>query len=211
MDAVGHVVGQVVGDASGDHFPPVGHDGVSGGVDELRHDGGHDGPWDGLVCVGFFWVHENGSPCQVAGSAELVAGVGGPGGGRGRDRAGGDAPSLDGLGPDEGGRDGAHGGGQVTEGAAHGVMEGGHAALEGRVAKVVGVLREEGKDGHSIYGAVIRRLAAIVNTPQTDQQCDDEVLPRGPVMEEVTGLRIELDRLSVMLARIDALCAEGGA
>jgi hypothetical protein len=42
----------------------------------------------------------------------------------------------------------------------------------------------------------IHALAAIVNTPQTDEQCDAELIPREPVMEQVVRARQAWDKIS---------------
>ena len=46
------------------------------------------------------------------------------------------------------------------------------------------------------YSTVIRELAAIVNAPQTDDMLEKELLPRDPVMENVSRIREAMDKLS---------------
>ena len=49
--------------------------------------------------------------------------------------------------------------------------------------------------GQEPYSRIIHALARIVTAPQTDKQFDADVLPRDPVMMEVTRIRHALDDL----------------
>jgi hypothetical protein len=45
------------------------------------------------------------------------------------------------------------------------------------------------------HSAIIQALADLVNLPQTDKQCEDELLPRDPVMRKVVKIREAADAL----------------
>ena len=49
--------------------------------------------------------------------------------------------------------------------------------------------------GQKPYSEIIHALARIVTAPQTDKQFDADVLPRDPVLMEVTRIRHALDEL----------------
>ena len=55
--------------------------------------------------------------------------------------------------------------------------------------------------------AIIRRLAAIINAPQTDAQLDAEVIPRHFVMSEVIAIREACDLMNKSLPARDGLNA----
>jgi hypothetical protein len=63
-------------------------------------------------------------------------------------------------------------------------------------------LEQKARELREIHGAIIRALAKIVTAPQTDEQFDAELIPRGFVMDQVVGIRAQLDRVSPIVAAL---------
>ena len=57
--------------------------------------------------------------------------------------------------------------------------------------------------GQEPYGRIIHALARLVTLPQTNTQFDADVLPRDPVMMEVTRIRHALDDLMKFVPKVD--------
>lgn len=57
--------------------------------------------------------------------------------------------------------------------------------------------------GQEPYSRIIHALARLVTLPQTDKQFDADVLPRDPVMMEVTSIRLALDELMKFVPKVD--------
>lgn len=60
----------------------------------------------------------------------------------------------------------------------------------------------------AIYRDLIKILADIANTPQTDKHCADDALPRPHVMDCVVRARSSLDKMSSQLQAIRLACAQ---
>jgi hypothetical protein len=56
--------------------------------------------------------------------------------------------------------------------------------------------------GHEPYSRILHALADIVLAAQTDEQFDADVLPRDPVMMEVTRIRQALDDLMKFVPKV---------